>query len=209
MKLGAKGDELIKHFEGLRLTSYKCAANVWTIGWGHTSSARPGQTITRARANSLFKQDIAKFEDAVNRLVTVDISQDLFDALVSLAFNIGIGNFEKSTLLKVVNRKGSWSEIAGQFRRWVFGGGRRLMGLVKRREAEAMLAAGLPWKTAGTVTDDEERSEIDDEARGSVEAEWIRHEDEATKPMTNTTVIGSSVAIVSSIGKSNDCENLV
>lgn len=196
MKLSKEGADLIQHFEGLRLEAYKCAADVWTIGWGHTKTVKPGDKITRARAVELFNQDIKVFEDGVNRLVTVNISQSLFDALVSLSFNIGLANFSKSTLLKVVNRRAPWSEVAPQIRRWVFGGGRRLNGLVRRREAEVLLAAGLPWRTKGTTTDQDERDETHMYSVGSVEAEWIRHENEANRPVTNTTVLGSTVAVV-------------
>jgi lysozyme len=200
MKLGLPGEELIKHFEGLRLKAYLCSANVVTIGWGHTKTAKIGQTITKVRAQELFNQDIEFFVREVNNLVKVDISQNLFDALVSFAYNCGAANLKKSTLLKKVNSRAPWAELLPQFNRWVFGGGKRLTGLVRRRQAEALLAGGMPWKTSATQTDAEERNNVLDESNGVVEAEWLRHETNAATPSKNTTVVGSTAAIVLALG---------
>ena len=72
-KISQNGKDLIKYFEGLRLASYKCAADVWTVGWGHTLTAGPNQRITRERAEQLLSEGLKGFEDAVNELVTVEI----------------------------------------------------------------------------------------------------------------------------------------
>lgn len=200
MKISQNGIDLIKHFEGLRLDAYLCSSQVLTIGWGHTKTVKVGQKITRKKADELFAQDIKIYEDGVNRLVTVPISQNLFDALVSFSFNLGLGNLEKSNLLRKVNAKAPWVEIAPQFRRWVFGKGKRVAGLVRRREAEVLLAAGLPWKTSATITDAIERDETIEQIGSGIEAEWTRHEESASNPAKNTTVVGSAVAMVLAAG---------
>ena len=129
------GIELIKSHEGLRLNAYKCPAGVWTIGYGHTSGVAPGMKIIEANAENLLKEDLLRFEIAVNRLVEVPLNQHQFDALVSFCFNVGIGAFENSTLLILLN-KGRYEEAAYQFPRWVHGGGQKLPGLIRRRKEE-------------------------------------------------------------------------
>lgn len=133
-----QGIELIKSHEGLRLTAYKCPGNVWTIGYGHTSGVAPGMIINEARAEALLQSDLEQFENAVNNLVEVPINQHQFDALVSFTFNVGIGAFVNSTLLTQLNN-GNYAEAANQFSRWVYGGGKKLPGLVRRRQEEASL----------------------------------------------------------------------
>lgn len=137
--IGPRGLDLIKRFEGLRLNAYRDAVGVWTIGYGHTRSARPGQKITRAMADDLLAStDLPVYERAVRKHVEVPLSQHQFDALVSLAFNIGTGAFRDSTLLSELNRR-DYVAAARQFERWVFAGGKRLNGLVRRRKAERAL----------------------------------------------------------------------
>lgn len=138
MKTGEKGLELIKHFEGLRLRAYQCSAHVWTIGYGHTAGVRPGDEISTEQADDFLKQDIAESERSVGRYVTVPLKQCQFDALVSFTFNLGSGNLRTSTLLKKLNN-GDYAGAAGEFLRWVNAGGKRLTGLVLRREAEKTL----------------------------------------------------------------------
>lgn len=138
MKTGEKGLELIKHFEGLRLRAYQCSAHVWTIGYGHTAGVLPGDEISTEQADDFLKQDIAESERSVGRYVTVPLRQCQFDALVSFTFNLGSGNLRTSTLLKKLNN-GDYAGAAGEFLRWVNAGGKRLPGLVLRREAEKAL----------------------------------------------------------------------
>lgn len=192
--LGQSGESLIKHYESLKLKAYLCPANVWTIGWGHTKTAKQGMVITRPQAQALFDQDIKSFVDAVNSAIKVNITQNQFDALVSLAFNIGIGNFTKSTLVRRINSRASDVEVHNQFRRWIFANGRRLQGLANRREAEILLYRGLPWKVSSTASTSEDKAET---VGVSAEPEYIRHELDA--PVRNTTVIGSSVAGIAAL----------
>lgn len=143
MKTSTIGRSLITEFEGLRLTAYRCSAGVLTIGVGHTSAAgapkvSAGMTITRADADAILSRDLATFERAVAAAVKVPVNQNQFDALVSLAFNIGERAFGRSTLVKRLNA-GRFDEAADQFAAWNKVNGKPVAGLTRRRTAEAKL----------------------------------------------------------------------
>jgi lysozyme len=134
-----KNLSLIKKHEGLRLEAYLPTPNdVWTIGYGHTHTTKKGQKITEAQAEELLRRDIAWAEEAVNKLVVVPLTQNQFDALVSFVFNVGVGAFSKSTLLRLLNAK-DYEGAANQFLRWNKQKGKVLNGLTKRREEERKL----------------------------------------------------------------------
>jgi len=135
------GVELIKHFEGLRLTPYLCSAGKLTIGYGHTAHVAWGMRITEDEAEILLKHDLLTAEAGVSRLVRVPLTDNQYAALVSFVFNLGIGRLASSTLLKRLNTK-DYDGAAGQFGKWVFGGGKKLAGLITRREAERVLFVG-------------------------------------------------------------------
>jgi lysozyme len=141
-RISQNGIDLIKRWEGCRTNAYLCPANVWTIGYGHTKTAKPGMMISHSQADVLLLEDLKRFEEAVRRLVTVPLNQNQFDALVSFTFNVGIGAFEKSTLLKLLNT-GNYSNAATQFIKWVRAGKQVLPGLVARREDEYQLFTKL------------------------------------------------------------------
>ena len=116
MKL--RNEQLIKKWEALRLEAYMPTPHdVWTIGWGHTKGVKPGMIITKEKAQQYFYEDTAWAVKAVNDLVKVPVSQNQFDSLVSLVFNIGTPNFRKSTLLRKLNN-GDYQGAAEQFPRW-------------------------------------------------------------------------------------------
>jgi len=138
MALSEDGLELIKTYEGLRLKAYQDSVGVWTIGYGHTRTAKPGMTITAEEAEALLRQDLADAEKAVTRLVKVPLSDNQYSALVSFVFNLGSGNFSMSTLLRKINA-GDMAGAAKEFKRWNRAGKKVLAGLVKRRDAEAAL----------------------------------------------------------------------
>lgn len=143
MNVGQRGIGLIKSFEGCKLTAYPDPGSKdgkpWTIGWGTTRGVRPGMTITQEEADLLLAEDINSFAAAVNRLVTVPLNQNQFDALTSFAYNVGSSNLGSSTLLRLLN-EGDYEGAAGQFGRWVKGAsGEVLPGLVRRRAAEKAL----------------------------------------------------------------------
>lgn len=139
-----EGIELIKQFEGCSLKAYKCPAGVWTIGYGHTKGVTEGMTITKEEAEDLLKRDIVNFEINVRGCVIPNLNDHQIDALTSFAYNVGLGNLRKSTLLRIINhglgdRIGTEGAIREQFDRWVYAGGKKLKGLVRRRKAEADL----------------------------------------------------------------------
>ena len=138
MKTSPKGIALIKEFEGLRLKAYLCPGGVWTIGYGHTAGVKPGMTITEEQAEQFLKEDLIVFEKAVNNQ-NLSINQNQFDALVSLIYNIGIGNFQKSTLLRKARINANDNSIMDEFLRWVYSKGRVLPGLQRRRLSEMKL----------------------------------------------------------------------
>lgn len=138
MKISEAGLDLIKSHEGFRSDAYLCPAGIWTIGYGHTGDVEEGQSVTEEEAEELLLQDVAFAENAVNSLVEVELSQQMFDALVCFVYNVGIGAFEQSTLLRLLNQ-GQMEEAAEQFLRWNKAGGKELAGLTRRREAERAL----------------------------------------------------------------------
>lgn len=138
MNISQVGINLIKSFEGCRLTAYKDAIAVWTIGFGHTANVRQGDRITQDQADNLLEQDLKKYSDAVNDVVKVPINQYQHDALTSFCYNCGIGNLKNSTLLKKVNVK-DFAGAAAEFTKWNKAGGKVLKGLVTRRAAEKAL----------------------------------------------------------------------
>lgn len=135
MSISLTGIKLIKDFEGFRSKAYLCPANVWTIGYGHTASAKPGMVITKKHAEILLRNDLKRFEDCVNQKVEVKLNQNQFDALVSFTFNVGSQAFGDSTLLLILNQA-KYYLAAKEFHRWVYANKRKLPGLVRRRQAE-------------------------------------------------------------------------
>jgi lysozyme len=144
VKLSQRGVTFIKQWESCRLSAYLDNARVWTIGWGHTGpDVKMGTNWTQAQADSMFQKDVALYEEAVNRGVQVKLTQNQFDALVSLAYNIGVQAFTDSTLLKLLN-EGSYNGAADQFPRWDKVHGKPLLGLQRRRFAEMTLFKEAP-----------------------------------------------------------------
>ncbi len=138
MKASEKAYSLIRQSEGLRLTAYRCPAGVWTVGYGHTAGVVPEMVITPEQAEEFLKQDIKKAEGIVNA-EHLNLQQCQFDALVSFAFNVGVGNFRRSTLLMKVKVNPDDNSIMDEFLRWVYAKGKVLSGLQKRRLAEMKL----------------------------------------------------------------------
>lgn len=132
---------LIKDFESLRLDAYLCPAGVWTIGWGHTNGVRKGQRISELQANDYLVEDIAPIERQLNKL-GINFRQEQFDALVSFVFNLGWSKLKSSTLLKKIQADTTDQEIAAEFTKWVYSGGKKLLGLKRRRIAEANMFVG-------------------------------------------------------------------
>ena len=126
----------LMEMEGLRLEAYEDAAGVPTIGYGHTKNVRMGDRISEYWAKEMLREDIEEAEWQVKELGVAKTEGQL-DALVSFVFNLGIGRLMTSTLLKVIRNGGSMQQIKKEFKRWVYAGGKKMPGLVKRREWEA------------------------------------------------------------------------
>lgn len=139
MRTSITGKNLIMYYEGLRLKAYQDTGGVWTIGYGHTGpEVKKGLVITREQAEEYLATDLHEAELAVQRCVHWGMSQHQFDALVSFVYNLGVKQFENSTLLKKLNAK----DILGaskEFGRWVYDDGKVQPGLIERREAERKL----------------------------------------------------------------------
>lgn len=141
MTTSRKGLQLIKDFEGLRLESYKCPAGIWTIGYGHTKGVKPNVVIDKSRADDLLIEDIGPIERELNKL-GINFRQEQFDALVSWIFNLGLSNFRHSTMLIRISTNANDEEITDQMVKWVNAAGKPLVGLKKRRIAEANMFIG-------------------------------------------------------------------
>lgn len=145
MKLDSKGYDLIKEFEGFSDRPYKCSANIPTIGYGNTfypdgkRVSMLDKQITKEYADEIFKNVVDNFAFKVSKLIKSKVTQNQFNALVSFAYNVGIGNLEKSTLLKLVNINPNDAMIAKQFLRWNKAKGKELKGLTNRRIKESAL----------------------------------------------------------------------
>tara|TARA_Y100001937_G_scaffold29010_1_gene41878 strand:- start:2096 stop:2539 length:444 start_codon:yes stop_codon:yes gene_type:complete len=146
MKTSQEGIDLIKHFEGCELESYRCSANVLTIGYGTTKNVVEGMKITQNQAEEMLMKDLEEFEEYVEDLIDVKLEQHQFDALVAWTYNLGPTNLKTSTLRKVLN-KGAYDDVPEQIKRWNKAGGQVLKGLVRRRDAEALLFEGKKWHT--------------------------------------------------------------
>ena len=144
MQISQEGIALIKKFEGCELESYKCAAGVWTIGYGSTKGVEKGNTITQKEADDLLTEEMNEYESYVNHMVETDLKQNEFDALVSWVYNLGPTNLSSSTLLQKLNNK-DWNDVPNQIKRWNKAGGVVKQGLIRRREAEALLFEGKKW----------------------------------------------------------------
>lgn len=148
MKTSDFGRSFITRWEGCHLKAYLCPANVWTIGVGHTAAmGNPtpvsGMKITQDEADAILARDLSQIERDIIASVKVKLAQKQFDTLVSFVFNVGIGAFRKSTLLKKLNA-GNYAAVPEELMKWTRAGGKVLQGLVNRRKAEADLWRGAP-----------------------------------------------------------------
>ena len=137
----AEGLDLIKHYEGFSSAPYKCPAGYWTVAYGAiwgihgTRVDEDHPDVSKEQGNQLLRRDVGRSEKAVLRLIKVPLSDGQFDSLCSFVFNLGSGALQSSTLRRRLNR-GAYEEAANEFPRWVFAGGRKLKGLIRRRKDE-------------------------------------------------------------------------
>ena len=144
MNISQEGISLIKKFEGCELEAYQCAAGVWTIGYGSTKDVKEGDTLTQKEADNLLLHEMQEYEGYIKELIKVPLKQNQFDALVSWVFNLGPANLKASTMLKFLNA-GDFHLIPSQIKRWNKAGGKVLEGLIRRREAEALMFEDKDW----------------------------------------------------------------
>ena len=156
-KISQAGLDLIKQFEGCRLVAYQCSAGAWTIGYGHTAGVHRGMKITQAQAEAYLKQDVAKFEKYVNNAsyipFTDKLNQNQFDALVSFAFNLGQGNLMKLCKGRAIN------QVPAAMQQYCKANGKTLLGLQRRRKAEATLYNKKVQSCTGATTTTVKESE--------------------------------------------------
>lgn len=130
-----KAKQLISEFEGFSGKAYLCPAGVLTIGYGHTRGVKPGMVISENEAEKLLWGDLVHFKNDIAPLVTVDVTEGQFVALMSFAYNLGVGNLKKSTLLRELN-KGNFVNAGDEFARWIYVKGQPTKGLMRRRAKE-------------------------------------------------------------------------
>lgn len=138
MKINKAGIELIKKWEGCVLKAYKCPSGIWTIGYGHTADVKEGDKIMMQQAETLLIMDLASRERFVDSL-NLQLNSNQFSALVSLVYNIGQGNFRKNNIEQLAKIDPNDFNIKNQFLRHIYGAGKILPGLIKRRNAEIEL----------------------------------------------------------------------
>ena len=144
MKYSSSGMQLTEKFEGCSLKAYQDITGVWSIGYGHTSGVVAGQTCTQEQAEQWLAEDMAWAEKCVNNEVHVPLTQGEFDAVCDFIFNLGVGSFEHSTLLRLINA-GDYESASQEFDKWDKAGGKVVAGLLRRRQAETdEFKAGIP-----------------------------------------------------------------
>jgi lysozyme len=184
--ISPEGIDLIKRFEGLRLEAYQDVAGIWTIGYGHTGpDVHEGQVITEAEAEELLRRDLQRFEDGVDAAVRVPFVQSMFDALVSLSFNIGVAAMRGSTAIKRMNKRdyiGAAEAITWWNKARINGVLQEVAGLTRRRAAEA----ALYLRDLGDIQPDEEPRV----AGAEIEEDSPRR----SNPITTRTTAGATAA---------------
>lgn len=141
MRISDKGIVLIKQYEGCKLFAYRDSVGVATIGYGHTKGVRMGQAITQRQADEFLREDITVAEKVLNNM-GINFTQNQFDALCSWIFNLGTGNFIHSTMMKRISTDADDETITDELIRWHNAGGKPLLGLMRRRVAEANMFLG-------------------------------------------------------------------
>ena len=144
MEISQEGLALIKKFEGCELKAYRCPVGKLTIGFGHVKGVKEGDEWTKEKAEAMLDKELKEYEGYINDLVNVQLNQNQFDALVAWDYNLGPSNLKQSTMLKVLNKE-DYESVPKEIERWNKANGEVLQGLVRRREAEALLFQGKEW----------------------------------------------------------------
>jgi len=144
MNISKEGIALIKRFEGCELEAYLDSVDIPTIAYGRIKNVQMGDTCTKEQAEEWLEEELPEYEGYINDMVKVDLEQCQFDALCSWVYNLGPKNLKESTLLRVLN-EGNYSAVPFEIKRWNKAGGKVLEGLMRRREAEALLFEDKKW----------------------------------------------------------------
>lgn len=200
MKTSQKGVDLIKQFEGLELEAYQDIAGVWTIGYGHTETAKSGMRINEREAEALLQRDLRPREQALSRIVNVTINQNEFDALISFVYNVGVEAFRRSTARKRLNsgnRIGAADALTWWNKATISGVLREVRGLTRRRAAERALF--LTPTNPPIVTDPRQ---VNDNSRVTPFEDTPRRDTLAgSRTVQGATVAGGAGAAASSMGR--------
>ena len=144
MNISQEGIALIKRFEGCELEAYLDSVGIPTIAYGRIKNVEMGDTCTQEQAEKWLEEELPEYEGYINDMVKVELEQCQFDALCSWVYNLGPNNLKESTLLKVLN-EGNYSSVPAEIKRWNKAGGKVLQGLMRRREADALLFENKEW----------------------------------------------------------------
>ena len=144
MNISQEGIALIKRFEGCELEAYLDSVKIPTIAYGRIKNVKMGDTCTQEQAEQWLEEELPEYEGYIKSMVRVDLKQCQFDALCSWVYNLGPNNLKESTLLRVLN-EGDYSSVPAEIKRWNKAGGKVLEGLMRRREAEALLFEDKEW----------------------------------------------------------------
>jgi len=145
LHISDEGISLVKKFEGCKLEAYQCAAGVWTCGYGSTRGVQKGDIWSMEKAETMLIDELEEYGNHVEELVTIPLNQCQFDALTSWCFNLGPTNLKNSTMIQVLNQ-GDYEGVPYQIKRWNKANGQVNDGLIRRREAEALLFEGKHWE---------------------------------------------------------------
>ena len=144
MNISEEGLALLKKFEGCELKAYQDSVGVWTIGYGHTKEVKEGDQINKDEAEHLLAEEMPEYEGYINSYVDVPLEQNQFDALTCWVYNLGPTNLRNSTLLTVLNQE-RYTDVPREIKRWNKAGGKVLKGLIRSRDAAALLFEGQNW----------------------------------------------------------------
>jgi lysozyme len=176
---------LIKAYEGCELKAYKCPAGIWTIGWGQTGKdIKEGLVWTQAKADAALEESVGKFVEGVLKLVKVRLRPEQIGALVSFAYNVGLGNLEKSTLLRLINEGKSVDVVVPQFLVWNKAGGKSLAGLLYRRASEALMFQTGNFKRFSDVEEIKTFMNVPNELLPAKENQKPKEPEASAKPKT-------------------------
>ncbi|MGX7030724.1 lysozyme [Vagococcus zengguangii] len=186
MEISAKGINLIKKWEGVRLEAYEDIIGVWTIGYGHTKDVKKGMTITQQQAEDFLKKDIKHHVAYMEQVIKVPLTQDQFDALASFHFNLGAEILKDSDLLIYINQQ-EWKKAAKEMERYVYAGKEKSQGLVNRRHDEVQLFLSVLENNTKTSTSESQATSTTSQEMTTSSSSSEQVSEEVASSSTNTS----------------------